>query len=156
MSVGQQQQPFRARPDPEADPKGILMLAYRHIKWGLVSKLLQRALSWHPWIPGSLKLDSILSLFKCAKCYLDGQEDTRDVPGLDLHGDVEVQADPELLEGHEVSAAGAEERSGLDFVGAGNHVDVALPPTRRLTPEMSKSGNSCDVWNTGGGLVKKT
>ena len=43
----------------------MLVLAYRHIKWGLVSKLLQRAFSWHPWIPGTLKLDSILSLFKC-------------------------------------------------------------------------------------------
>ena len=44
---------------------GILMLAYRHIKRGLVSKLLYRAFWWHPWIPGTLKLDSILSLFKC-------------------------------------------------------------------------------------------
>ena len=42
------------------------MLTYRHIKWGLISKLLMRALLWHPWIPGTLKLDSILSLFKCA------------------------------------------------------------------------------------------
>ena len=25
-----------------------------------------RVFSWHPWIPGTLKLDSILSLFKCA------------------------------------------------------------------------------------------
>ena len=25
-----------------------------------------RAFSWHPWIPGTLKLDLILSLFKCA------------------------------------------------------------------------------------------
>ena len=24
-----------------------------------------RAFSWHPWIPGTLKLDSILFLFKC-------------------------------------------------------------------------------------------
>ena len=45
----------------------MLVLAYRHIKWGLVSKLLQRAFSWHPWIPGTLKLDSILSLFKCVR-----------------------------------------------------------------------------------------
>ena len=41
------------------------MLTYRHIKWQLISKLLQRAFSWRPWIPGTLKLDSILSLFKC-------------------------------------------------------------------------------------------
>ena len=26
----------------------------------------ERAFSWHPWIPGTLKFDSILSLFKCA------------------------------------------------------------------------------------------
>ena len=44
----------------------MLVLAYRHIKWGLVLKLLKGAFSWHPWIPGTLKLDSILSLFKCA------------------------------------------------------------------------------------------
>ena len=37
----------------------------RHIKCGLVSKLLRRAFSWHPWIPGTLKFDLILSLFKC-------------------------------------------------------------------------------------------
>ena len=43
----------------------MLVQAYRHIKWGVVSKLLMRALSWRPWIPGTLKLDSILSLFKC-------------------------------------------------------------------------------------------
>ena len=43
------------------------MLTYRHIKWGLVWKLLQRAFSWHPWIPGTHKLDSILSLFKCER-----------------------------------------------------------------------------------------
>ena len=42
------------------------MLTFRHIKWGLISKLLMRAISWFPWIPGTLKLDSILSLFKCA------------------------------------------------------------------------------------------
>ena len=42
----------------------IYMLAYRHIKRGLVA---MRALSWCPLISGALKLDSILSLFKCAK-----------------------------------------------------------------------------------------
>ena len=41
------------------------MLENRHIMWGLISKLLQRAFSWHPWLPGTLKLDLILSLFKC-------------------------------------------------------------------------------------------
>ena len=41
---------------------GILMLAYRHINLGLNLKLLIRA---YPLIPGTLKLDSILSLFKC-------------------------------------------------------------------------------------------
>ena len=43
------------------------MLVYRHIKWGLISKLSIRVFSLHPWIPGTLKLDSILSLFKCVK-----------------------------------------------------------------------------------------
>ena len=42
------------------------MLTWRHFKWGLTSKLLMRALSCRPWIPGTLKLDSILFLFKCA------------------------------------------------------------------------------------------
>ena len=52
--------------DPATDSKGILILAYRCIKRGLVSKLLMKAFSWRPWIPGALKLDSILSVFKCA------------------------------------------------------------------------------------------
>ena len=38
----------------------------RHIKWGLISELLMRAFSWCPCIPGTLKLDSNLYLFKCA------------------------------------------------------------------------------------------
>ena len=38
----------------------------RHNKWGLISKLLMRAFSWCPWIPGTLNLDWIKSLFKCA------------------------------------------------------------------------------------------
>ena len=41
------------------------MLAYRHIKWGLISELSMRAFSWHSWISGTLKLYSILSLCKC-------------------------------------------------------------------------------------------
>ena len=32
-------------------------------------KLMLRVFSWHPWIPGALKLDSILSLFKCELTY---------------------------------------------------------------------------------------
>ena len=59
------------RPDPEPGPKGILMLAYRHIKWGLVLKLFMGAFSWRTWSQGTLKLDSILSLFKCAKIHCD-------------------------------------------------------------------------------------
>ena len=43
-----------------------MMLTYPHIMWGLMPKLWMRAFSWHPWIPGTLELDSILSLFKCA------------------------------------------------------------------------------------------
>ena len=39
---------------------------YRHVKWGLILKLLWWAFSWHPWIQGTIELDSILSLFKCA------------------------------------------------------------------------------------------
>ena len=38
-------------------------VAYKHIKWWFISKLLIRAFSWHPLIPGTLKLESILSLF---------------------------------------------------------------------------------------------
>ena len=41
------------------------MLAHRHVMWGLISKLLKRALLWHPLIPGTLKLDLIFYLFKC-------------------------------------------------------------------------------------------
>ena len=33
---------------------------------GLISKLLVTEFSWCPWSPGTLKLDSIISLFKCA------------------------------------------------------------------------------------------
>ena len=39
-------------------------------KVGLIWKLLMRAFSWCPWIPGTLKLDSILSLFKCVQCLI--------------------------------------------------------------------------------------
>ena len=52
-------------------PKGIMVLAYRHIKRGLISKLLYRAFLRHSSIPGTLKLDSILSLFKCAATAAD-------------------------------------------------------------------------------------
>ena len=46
----------------QAGPKGMLALIY---EWGLISKLLWRAFSWHPWIPSTLKLHSTSSLFKC-------------------------------------------------------------------------------------------
>ena len=42
-----------------------------------------RAFSWRPWIPGTLRLDSISSLFKCAghsKCDIGtrvGEKDTK-------------------------------------------------------------------------------
>ena len=49
----------------QSGPKGMLVLAHRHMERGLISKLLKRAFSWHPWIPGTLKLDSIWFLFKC-------------------------------------------------------------------------------------------
>ena len=58
---------LNSRLDPKAGRRGILTLTKRRVKWGLISKLLMRAFSWHPWIPGTLKLDSILSLFKCAR-----------------------------------------------------------------------------------------
>ena len=45
--------------DPDVGPNGILMLAYMHIKWGLISKLFVRAFSWYPWIPGTRKLNHI-------------------------------------------------------------------------------------------------
>ena len=41
-------------------------MAYKHIKWGLILKLLLRTFSWRPWIPGTTKLNSIIFLFKCA------------------------------------------------------------------------------------------
>ena len=37
--------------------------------WGLISKLLMRAFTRCLWIPGALKLNPILSLFKCAAPY---------------------------------------------------------------------------------------
>ena len=43
----------------------ILKLAYRHIKWGLISKLLMSAFSWHHQIPGTLMFNSSFSQFKC-------------------------------------------------------------------------------------------
>ena len=43
----------------------MLVLAYRHMKWGLILKLLWRVFWWHPQIPGTLKLDSFWFLFKC-------------------------------------------------------------------------------------------
>ena len=42
-----------SRPDPEAGPKGILMPANKHIKRGLVLKLLMRVFSWRPCNPGT-------------------------------------------------------------------------------------------------------
>ena len=45
--------------------KGIMVVAYKHIKRRLVSKLLMGAFSWRPWIPGTLKFDAILSQFRC-------------------------------------------------------------------------------------------
>ena len=47
------------------------MLAYRVQTYqvGVILKLLMRAFSWRPTIPGTLKLDSILSLFKCELQY---------------------------------------------------------------------------------------
>ena len=35
-----------SRPNPDAGPKGILVLTHRPIKLGLISKLLMRAFSW--------------------------------------------------------------------------------------------------------------
>ena len=49
----------------QAGSKEMLVLAHRHMKWGLISNLLKRAFSWHPWIPSTLKLEWIWSLFKC-------------------------------------------------------------------------------------------
>ena len=66
--------------------KGMLVLAYRHIKWGLVSKLLQRAFSRHPQIPGTLKLDSISSLFKCASFGAMLQLASNDLVSISLRG----------------------------------------------------------------------
>ena len=72
MSIGLHQHPFRPSLNPdliqiaEAGPRGILILAYRHIKWRLVSKLLLRAFPQHLWmIPGTCEFNLILSLFKC-------------------------------------------------------------------------------------------
>ena len=42
------------------------MLACRHIKQGLIQKLLMTAFSQHPLIPGTQKFDSNFTLFKCA------------------------------------------------------------------------------------------
>ena len=33
-----------------------MLLTYKHIKWGLISKLLVRPFSWHLQISGTLKL----------------------------------------------------------------------------------------------------
>ena len=38
--------------------------------WGLVLKLLVRVFSWHPWNPGTLKLDSRLTLFQVWSVFL--------------------------------------------------------------------------------------
>ena len=50
---------------PEAGLKGMLKLAYIHIKWGLIWKHLTRAFSRRPWIPSTHRLNSISTLFKC-------------------------------------------------------------------------------------------
>ena len=54
-------------PDLEAGIKGILMLAKRHTVLSEGSFQSSYTFSWHPWIPGTLKLDLILSLFKCVE-----------------------------------------------------------------------------------------
>ena len=46
---------------------------------------------------------------------LNGEEKTRDVPRLDGHGDVEVEADAELGEAADEAAAGADEVTVLDL-----------------------------------------
>ena len=40
-----------SRPDPEAGHKRDLGCQPRPIKWGLISQLSLRAISWHPWKP---------------------------------------------------------------------------------------------------------
>ena len=39
------------------------MITYRHV--GAHFRNSKRAFSWNPWISGTLKLDSVLALFKC-------------------------------------------------------------------------------------------
>ena len=43
-----------------------MILTKINVKLGLISKLLMRVFSSYPRIPGTLKLDSILFMFKCA------------------------------------------------------------------------------------------
>jgi hypothetical protein len=65
-----------------------------------------------------------------------------------LHGDVEIKTDPEPLEGVKVTAARAEEVSGLDFLRAGNDSgSVVLAPFTDLAvakPELAEAADkSC-------------
>ncbi len=68
---------------------------------------------------------------------LDGQQDAGDVPGLDLHGHVEVQPDPELPLREDGAAGGADEDAGLDLVGAGHYTGlvVAAPLAHELVAQ---------------------
>ena len=50
---------------------------------------------------------------------LNGEQQSGDIPRLDLHGDVEVQADTEPFVCVQEAAVRTEEISGLHLVGAG-------------------------------------
>ena len=66
--------------------------------------------------------------------YLNGQEDTRNIPWLDLHGHIKVKTHTELSEGHEVTALRAKESASLDLFRAGNDIDVLDPAPGCLVP----------------------
>ena len=77
--------------------------------------------------------------------YLNSEQQSGNVPRLDLHRDVKVQTDPEAFEGVKVAAAGAEEVSGLDLLGAGDDAGlVVLTPLADLAvskPELSEAAD---------------
>ena len=52
--------------------------------------------------------------------HLDREQDARHVPRLDGHGDVKVEADPELSLREDVAPAGADEEAALHALRAGD------------------------------------
>ena len=73
-------------------------------------------------------------------------------PWLDLHGDVKVEPDPELLEGVDEPALRPDERAGLDLLRAGlDAAAVVVAPLADPLPLQAEVPQAAD--EAGGNLA---